>query len=77
MTAPDPARARFIALALLRVGAALMVGAGVVLAFGDHGWVNRPVATYLGIALIVAGFLEMMVVVPMLVRRWRSPDRSR
>lgn len=72
--APDPARARFITLALLRVGAALMVGLGVVLAFGDHGWVEQPVATWVGIALIAAGFLEMLVVVPMLVRRWRSPD---
>lgn len=72
-TAPDPAKARYLVLMVLRFTAALMVMFGVVLAFGDRDWVDPAIARPLGYVLIVTGVIDLTVVVPMLVRRWRSP----
>ena len=70
---PDPAKARYLILMTLRFTAALMVMIGVVLALGNRDWIDPAIARPLGIVMIVAGFVDLAVVVPMLVRRWRSP----
>ena len=70
---PDPAKARFAILMVLRFSAALMIMFGTVLAFGQTDWLDRDIARWLGYVLIAVGFIDLAVVVPMLTRRWRSP----
>ena len=71
--APDRAKARFIMLSLLRFTAAAMVFGGMILAFGSRNYIAQEVSKPLGYALIIIGFLDLVVVVPLLTRRWRSP----
>jgi hypothetical protein len=66
--APDPARARFFILGLVRLG-------GVVLAFlGISIMAKRWIepADFIGGALIVMGAIEVLVVPRVLTRQWRS-----
>lgn len=74
---PDPARNRFIILTALRFVAAFLVMFGILLAFGRIDWVGPDLAAPLGYALIVAGIADLLVVVPMLARRWRSDGSKR
>ncbi len=72
MTGPDPARSRFAILSAVRLTAAIMVGAGIVIAFGEREFVSEAVKMPLGLGLIAIGFIDLLVLVPMLTRRWRS-----
>jgi ABC-type enterobactin transport system permease subunit len=73
-TEPDPARARFLVLTLLRVVSALMIGGGVLVAFGDNQWLAEDIRVPVGAALVIIGFIDMIWLVPTLARRWRSPQ---
>lgn len=68
----DVARTRFLALAAVRIGGALLVMFGIVVASG-----NAAAPPPLGWAMVVAGFLVLGVVTRRLARRWRSPDDRR
>jgi membrane protein YdbS with pleckstrin-like domain len=76
MTAPapperpvkDPARARFFAIALVRLSGAVMVLLGLLI---TERRLDLPWA--LGVVLTVAGFFDVFVMPKILARRWRSP----
>lgn len=70
----DPAKARFIALSAMRVIAALLILAGVVMAFGNRVWIDSETDRIAGFILIAVGFFDLLVLMPMLVRRWKSKD---
>lgn len=75
MTEPaDPARQRFAALSLMRLVAAALIAMGIVIAYGRIDAVPADVAMPLGLALIAAGLIDIIIVIPMLTRRWRSPE---
>jgi hypothetical protein len=74
MTEPtrDPAKARFFALQLSRLGGLLVIGLGVLLWRTDSiGGAPQPTA---GKALLALGLFMALVVPPLLRKRWRSPD---
>lgn len=75
--APDPARQRFFMLMAVRFSSVLMVLAGMLISSNRFPSIEPPVAQYLGYALMALGFLELVVVVPMLHRRWRSNPADR
>jgi hypothetical protein len=75
-THPDPARNRFIILTAIRFLAAFLVMIGILLVFGRIEWISSDISAPLGYALIVVGIADLLLVVPMLARRWRS-DGSR
>jgi hypothetical protein len=66
------APARFAILSVLRLGAAAMIAGGIIVAFGDNQWLSENVRVPVGIALILTGIVDMVWLVPMLARRWRS-----
>jgi hypothetical protein len=69
MTEPDPARARFFALGLIRLG-------GVAIAFlGVAIIVKRLVepAEIIGGALLFIAAIDVLVVPVVLAKRWRTP----
>lgn len=68
------ARNRFIALTACRVIAALMVMFGIVIAQGKLDWVGADLAAPLGYGLVIIGFVDLLFIVPMLARKWRSPQ---
>lgn len=69
MTEPDPARSRVTILLLLR-----LVGAGI-LAAGFARWVTGGGEPDPGAAAIMAvGFVLLLVVPMLLVRRWKRPE---
>ena len=71
MTDPDPARARFFALGLIRLG-------GVALAFLGVGIIAKrlvePAEIIGGIILFIAA-IDVLVVPVILAKRWRSPTK--
>lgn len=73
MTADDPAKNRYMVMMALRVAATLMVVGGVVLAFGERQWLDPETQRIVGYGLMLVGFFDLLVVIPMLLRRWRSP----
>lgn len=73
--APDRARQRFAALTALRFAAALLVILGMAIATESLDLVGPDLAMPVGSALIIVGTLDLMVIIPMLTRRWRS-DRQ-
>lgn len=70
----DPARSRFAILSLLRMFAAALIAIGMIIAYGRLDPIADDLAMPIGIALIAAGLIDIIIVVPMLTRRWRSPD---
>lgn len=64
----DPARARFFALALIRLSGALMVMFGLLITERrvDLPWI-------LGLVMTVFGFFDVFVMPKLLARRWRTP----
>ena len=66
--AKDPAKARFIAIALVRLSGALLVLFGLMI---TERRVDLPWA--LGAVLTVAGFFDVFVMPKLLARRWRTP----
>ncbi|MEQ1726478.1 MAG: hypothetical protein ABL882_11195 [Sphingopyxis sp.] len=69
---PDPARARFAVISAARIIAAILIAFGIVVAYGRLDWIDAAIALPLGIGMIAIGIIDMIVVIPMLVRRWRS-----
>lgn len=64
----DPAVARFWMLQLMRVGGALLVMAGVLIASG-----RVPGPQVLGFGLLLFGMFEFFWLPRVLARRWKSP----
>lgn len=64
----DPARARFIAITLIRLSGAVFVMAGLLITERriDLPWI-------LGVVLTVVGFFDVFVMPKLLARRWRTP----
>jgi type VI protein secretion system component VasK len=73
MSDADPARSRYMVLMAMRAVATLMIVAGVVLAFGERQWLEPETQRMLGYGLLLVGFFDLLVVVPMMLRRWKSP----
>lgn len=70
--APDPARARFAAIQLVRLVGVVLVLLGVLVQAGRIealAWVPR----WAGYVLIAAGLADTFVMPMLLARRWRSP----
>ena len=73
MNATDPAKNRYIMLMALRVAATLMIVGGIVLAFGDRAFLEPETQRIAGYLLMAVGFFDLLVVIPMMIRRWKSP----
>ena len=65
----DPARSRWLALVLIRLGCALAAVLGVILLAND-GDIGRKL---LGGALVLIALWSMAIFPRALARRWRSP----
>jgi hypothetical protein len=74
MTNESKAPARFAILSALRLIAALMIAGGILLAFGDNQWLGEDIRLPVGLILIGIGMVDLLWMVPMLARRWRSPQ---
>lgn len=72
MTPTDPARSRFFAITALRLSAALLISFGLVIAFGETGWTDPASGRVIGLAMAAVGAIDLLLFVPMLIRRWRS-----
>ncbi|WP_293881573.1 hypothetical protein [Sphingomonas sp.] len=66
---PDPARPRFVILALIRLGGVLIAFLGIVVI--ARRWVEP--AEIVGGAMILVGAIDVMVVPAILARQWRTP----
>ena len=75
--APDPARARFAMIMAVRFSAVLMVLGGMLIASDRFPAIAPPVSQWLGYTMMALGFLELVIVIPMLHRRWRSGSGNR
>ncbi|MBC2670446.1 hypothetical protein ACFOON_09600 [Novosphingobium piscinae] len=66
--AKDPAKARFIAITLLRMSGALCVLLGVMITERriDSPW-------WLGVILTLVGFVDVFLMPKILARRWKTP----
>lgn len=64
----DPAKCRFIALGMIRLGGAAIAMAGIALT--ARRWIEP--ADIIGAALIVTGAAMVIVVPTFLARRWRD-----
>ena len=73
MNATDPAKNRYIMLMALRVAATLMIVGGIVLAFGERQLLEPETQRIAGYLLMAVGFFDLLVVIPMMIRRWKSP----
>ena len=71
-TQPDPARARFMALTMLRFAAALLVSFGLVIALGNRDWLAPRTGLIVGMVMVAVGLFDLLILVPRLLRRWRS-----
>jgi hypothetical protein len=67
--AKDRAKARFVAIALIRLSGAVMVLVGLLITERrlDLPWL-------LGVVLTVAGFFDVFVMPKLLARRWKTPQ---
>lgn len=70
---PDPARLRFAVIAGLRLTSASIIVAGIVVLFSPMVTFDDGTRKIVGLGLVAIGLLEMLVVIPMFVRRWRTP----
>lgn len=73
---PDPAQARFFAISGLRLTAAMVIAAGIIILFSPLVDFEPDTRKWVGYGLVALGFFEMLVVIPMLVRRWRTPPEE-
>lgn len=69
MTEPDPARARFFALGLIRLSGVVVAFTGVSIVV--KRWLEP--ADLIGGALMAVGAFAVMILPLMLVKRWRTP----
>ena len=73
MTTADPAKSRYIALMALRIMATVMIVGGIILAFGERQWLEPETQRMLGYGLMAVGFFDLLIVIPIVIRRWKSP----
>lgn len=73
MTTADPAKGRYIALMALRIMATVMIVGGIILAFGERQWLEPETQRILGYGLMAVGFFDLLIVIPIVIRRWKSP----
>ena len=73
MTEIDPARNKYIMLMALRIAATAMIVAGIVLAFGDRKLFEPETQKIVGYLLMLVGFFDLLIIIPMMIRRWKSP----
>ena len=66
--APDPARARFLIIQLVRFSGVALTVLGVAVIAGK---IALPEVA--GYGFVVAGVLDALVVPPILARKWRTP----
>ncbi len=69
----DPARSRYFLLTAMRIAAAAMIVAGMILAFGERDWFEPETQRIIGYLLMLVGFLDLLVALPILLRRWKTP----
>ncbi len=69
MTEPDPARARFFTLGLIRLSGVGLAFAGVAIL--SKRWLEP--AEVIGGVLIAIGVFEVLIVPIVLTKRWRTP----
>lgn len=72
MTAPDPARGRFVVIQLTRLLGVMLVLFGVLLQGGRIESLHE-VPKWVGYLLMVVGLVDVFVMPMVLARRWRSP----
>ena len=60
-------------LTMLRISAAALVIQGAMIATWKFETIEASLAHPLGIAMIVMGFADLVIIIPMLLRRWRTP----
>jgi hypothetical protein len=72
MAEPQSDKGRFFTIAVARLIAAALVMAGMILAFGEREFLDPSISLPLGLILIGVGFVALFLVVPFLIRRWRS-----
>ncbi len=70
----DPARQRFLIISLLRLMAMIFIAAGILALVGRMPGLDASMQKPLGIALAAIGLIDLVVLVPLLTRRWRSGD---
>ncbi len=71
--ASDPAAARYLLLALVRLSGSAIIVLGVILLAGGIGAIDPAHARIAGVICVIIGMLEMTILIPLLARRWRSP----
>lgn len=69
MTQPGDAKTRFFVLSAVRLASVALIAAGMMIVSGKLA-VPRPA----GIAFLIFGLLELLLLPPFLVRKWRTPD---
>jgi hypothetical protein len=74
MAEPQSDKGRFLTITATRIIAVLMITGGLILAFGEREFLDPSIGFPVGLGLIGMGFVELFVVVPFLIRRWRSPE---
>jgi hypothetical protein len=67
------ARARFIAIASMRIVGALMILAGFALIRGGFEVAGQPTDRWVGVAIVLIGAFDFAVMPKILARRWRTP----
>ena len=74
---PDPARGRFFAISGLRLTAAMIIAVGFIILFSPMVDFEAGTRKLIGFGLVIIGLFEMLVVIPFLIRRWRTQPEGR
>jgi hypothetical protein len=74
--APDPARARFFAISGLRLSAAMIIAVGFIVLFSPMVDFEAGMRKLIGFGLVTVGLFELLVVIPYLIRHWRTPPEG-
>lgn len=69
----NSARNHFIALTAARMAGPLLILLGILIYNGRVGAITGDTAFWGGLASIAAGLFFLLVLVPQLIRRWRTP----
>ncbi|MEQ1499703.1 MAG: hypothetical protein ABL914_13685 [Novosphingobium sp.] len=64
------AKTRLLVITAVRLASAALIGVGMAIVAGKID-IPRPA----GIAFIVFGLLELLLLPPFLIRKWKSPER--
>jgi len=75
---PDPAKRRFFMLQATRLSGVAGVVLGMLMISGKSGapaWLEAWLPSWLGYVLIASGLVDVFVIPPILVRKWRTPPQ--